>query len=77
LEITKKGKGKKKQIAQPQEKLKTPPVEDKEKCKPKYQCPICDEDHYTKYCLCRVDVNCFLEETSTAPIVLTNPFPSQ
>jgi hypothetical protein len=73
----KKGKGKIKQNAQPQEKLKTPPSEDKEKRKHKYPCLICNEYHYTKYCLHRVDVNCFLKGTSTAHVVLTNHFPSQ
>jgi hypothetical protein len=57
--------------------MKTPPAEDKEKCKPKYPCLICDEDHYTKYCLRRANANHFLKGTSTTPVVLTNPFPSQ
>jgi hypothetical protein len=62
-ENKKKGKGKKNQNSQPQEKSKTPLAEDKEKCKPKYPCLICDEDHYTKDCLHRVYVNCFLKGT--------------
>jgi type IV secretory pathway VirB10-like protein len=73
----KKGKGKTKQTSQPQVKMKTPPAEDKEKRKPKYPCLICDEDHYTKYFSCHVDVNCFLKGTSITPVVLTNPFPYQ
>jgi hypothetical protein len=74
---TKKEKGKTKQNSQSQEKLKATPIDDKEKCKPKYSCLICDEYHYTKYCLRHVDVNCFLKGTSTAHVVLTNHFPSQ
>jgi len=77
LEIRKKEKEKKKKTDQPEEKLKNPLIEDKEKCKLKYPCLICDEDHYTKYCLHRADVNHFLKGTSRKPIVLTNPFPFQ
>jgi len=45
--------------------------------KPKYPCLISEEDHYTKDCPHRADINRFLKGTSIAPAVLTNPFPSQ
>jgi hypothetical protein len=32
------------------EKPKTHPVDDKDKCKPRYPCLICGDDHYMKDC---------------------------
>jgi hypothetical protein len=51
---SKKGKGRNKEDKNnnPQsDKTKTQPVEDKDKCKPRYPCLICGDDHYTKDCL--------------------------
>jgi hypothetical protein len=47
---SKKGKGKNKEDKNnPQtEKTKTPPIEDRDKRKPRYPCLICGDDHYTK-----------------------------
>jgi hypothetical protein len=73
----KKGKGKAKKNSPQQEKPKTQPVEDTQKCKPKYPCLICEEEHYTKDCPRHADVNHFLKGTSTTPVILKNPFPSQ
>jgi hypothetical protein len=49
---SKKGKGKNKEDKNnPQtEKTKTPPVDDRDKRKPRYPCLICGDDHYTKDC---------------------------
>jgi hypothetical protein len=49
----KKGKGKNKEEKnnnQQFEKPKTHLVDDKDKCKPRYPCLICGDDHYTKDC---------------------------
>jgi hypothetical protein len=47
----KKGKSKEdKNNNQQSEKPKTQPVYDKDKCKPRYPCLICGDNHYTKYC---------------------------
>jgi hypothetical protein len=73
----KKGRGKAKKNAPQREKPKTQPDEDTQNHMPKYPCHICKEEHYTKDCPCHVDVNHFLKGTSTAPIILTNPFPFQ
>jgi len=72
----KKGKGKAKQNAPQQEKPKNQPVEDTQKCKPKYPCLICKKENYTKDCPRRANVNFFLKGTSNAHVILTNPFPS-
>jgi hypothetical protein len=49
---SKKGKGKNKEDKNnPQsDKTKTPPVDDRDKRKPRYPCLICGDDHYTKDC---------------------------
>jgi hypothetical protein len=79
---SKKGKGKNKEDKNnnPQsEKPKTQPVDDKDKCKPRYPCLICGDDHYMKYCPRRVEVTKFLQGTGKppTPVVLSQPFPSQ
>jgi hypothetical protein len=49
---SRKGKGKNKEDKNNSqaERTKTPPVEDRDKRKPRYPCLICGDDHYTKYC---------------------------
>jgi hypothetical protein len=49
----KKGKGRNKEDKnnnQQSKKPKTQHVDEKDKCKPRYPCIICGEDHYMKYC---------------------------
>jgi hypothetical protein len=60
---SKKGRGKNKESKNnnPNEQTKTPPVEDRDKRKPCYPCLICGDDHYTKDCSRRVEVNKFLQ----------------
>jgi hypothetical protein len=78
---SKKGKGKNKEDKNnPQsEKTKTPPVDDRDKRKPRYPCLICGDDHYTKDCPRRAEVTKFLQGTTKppTPAVLSQPFPSQ
>jgi hypothetical protein len=78
----KKGKGKNKEDKNnnPQyDKSKTQTVDEKDKCKPRYPCLICGDDHYTKYCPRRVKVTKFLQGTGkpSTPVILSQPFPSQ
>ena len=47
-----------------------------EKCKPRYPCYICDEDHFTKECPHRAEVAKFVKG-SQQPVVLKDPFPTQ
>jgi hypothetical protein len=63
----------------PNEKTKSPPVDDRDKRKPRYPFLICGDDHYTKYCPRCVEVNKFLQGTPkpSTPTVLYQPFPSQ
>lgn len=71
----KKCKGKSKQSAPQKEK----PMQNdthEEKWKPRYPCLICNDDHYTKESMYRVEVNKFLKGSSTLS-VLKDPFPSQ
>jgi hypothetical protein len=79
---SKKGKGRKKEDKNhiPQsKKSKTQPVDDKDKCKPRYPCLICGDNHYTKDCPRRGEVTNFLQGPTKPPtlVVLSQPFPSQ
>jgi hypothetical protein len=79
---SKKGKGRNKEDKNnnPQsDKAKTQPVEDKDKCKPRYPFLICGDDHYTKDCPRRAEVTKFLQGTPKPPthVILSQPFPSQ
>jgi hypothetical protein len=78
---SKKGRGKNKEGKNnnPNEQTKSPPVDDRDKCKPRYPCLICGDDHYTKDCSRCAEVNKFLQGTPkpSTPIVLSQPFPSQ
>ena len=47
-----------------------------EKCKPRYPCYICDEDHFTKKFPCRDDVSKFVKG-SPIHVFLKDPFPTQ
>jgi hypothetical protein len=76
LEVRKRTKEKIRKIPH-NEKPKTQPVEDTQKHKHKYPCCICEEENYTKDVPCCVEVDNFIKGTSSAPIVLKNPFPSQ
>lgn len=50
----------------------------KGKKKLKFPCLACKEDHFTKDCLCLVDVQTFVEQSKNpTPTVLTNSFPTQ
>jgi hypothetical protein len=77
----KKGRGKNKEgkNANPNEQTKTPPVDDRDKRKPRYPCLMCSDDHYTKDCSRRVEVHKFLQSTlkPSTPAVLSQPFLSQ
>jgi hypothetical protein len=66
---SKKGKGKTKDDKNnPQtKKTKTPPVDDRDKHKPRYPCLICGDDHYTKDCPQQVEVTKFLQGTTKPP----------
>jgi hypothetical protein len=57
-----KGRGKTKEgkNANPNEQTKTPPVDDRDKRKPRYPCLMCGDDHYTKDCPRRAKVHKFL-----------------
>jgi hypothetical protein len=78
---SKKGRGKNKESKNnnQNEQTKTPPVEDRDKRKPRYPCLICGDDHYTKDCPRRAEITKFLQGTSkpSTPAVLSQPFPSQ
>jgi hypothetical protein len=62
---SKKGRGKNKEGKNNNqaEQTKTPPVEDRDKRKPRYPCLICGDDHYTKDCPRRAEVTKFLQRT--------------
>jgi hypothetical protein len=78
---SKKGRGKNKEGKNnnPNEQTKSPPVDDWDKRKPCYPCLICGDDHYTKDCPRRAEVNKFLQGTPkpSTSAVLSQPFPSQ
>jgi hypothetical protein len=78
---SKKGRGKNKEgkNANPNEQTKTPPVDDRDKRKPRYPCLMCSDDHYTKDCPRRAEVHKFLQSTPkpSTPTVLSQPFLSQ
>jgi hypothetical protein len=78
---SKKGRGKNKEGKNNNqtEKTKTPPVEDRDKRKPRYPFLICGDDHYTKNCPRRAKVTKFLQGTPkpSTPTVLSQLFPSQ
>jgi hypothetical protein len=61
------------------EQTKTTPVEEWDKCKPRYPCLICGDDHYMKDCPRRAEVTKFLQGSPKppTPAVLSQPFPSQ
>jgi hypothetical protein len=63
----------------PAEQTKTTPVDDQDKRKPRYPCLIFGDDHYTKDCPRHAKVTKFLQGTPKppAPVVLSQPFPSQ
>jgi hypothetical protein len=77
-----KGKGKNKEDKnnnQWSDKAKTQPTDEKGKCKPRYPCLICGDDHYTKYCPQHTEATKFFQGTRKppTPVVLSQPFPSQ
>jgi hypothetical protein len=78
---SKKGRGKNKESknTNQNEKTKSPPFYDRDKRKPRYPFLICGDDHYTKDCPRRAEVNKFLQGTPklSTPVVLSQPFPSQ
>jgi hypothetical protein len=78
---SKKGRGKNKEGKNnnPNEQTKNFPVEDRDKRKPRYPCLICGDDHYTKDCPRRAEVNKFLQGAPkpSTPAVLSQPFPAQ
>jgi hypothetical protein len=73
------GKNKESKNNNQTEQPKNTPVEDRDKCKPRYPCLICGDDHYTKDCPRRAKVTKFLQGTPkpSTPAVLSQPFPSQ
>jgi len=77
----KKGKGKNKEDKNnvQSEKTKTHLIDEKDKCKPRYPCLICGDDHYTKDFPRWAEVTKFLQGTvkPPTPVVLSHPFPSQ
>jgi hypothetical protein len=78
---SKKGRGKNKEGKNtPQaEQTKTTPVDDRDKCKPRYPCLIYGDDHYMKDCPRHAEVTKFLQGAPKppAPVILSQPFPSQ
>jgi hypothetical protein len=74
-----KGKNKEEKNTLQAKKTKTPPVDDRDKRKPRYPCLICGDDHYTKDCPRRTEVTKFLQGAPKppTPVVLSQPFPSQ
>jgi hypothetical protein len=74
---SKKGRGKNKEGKNnPQaEQPKTTPVDDWDKCKPRYPCLICGDDHYMKDCPQRAEVTKFLQGAPkpTTPAFCPNP----
>jgi hypothetical protein len=61
------------------ERTKTPPVDDRDKHKPRYPCLICGDDHYMKDCPRRIEVTKFLQGAPKPPTlaILSQPFPSR
>jgi hypothetical protein len=61
------------------DQTKSPPVDDRDKRKPCYPFLICGDDHYTKDCPRRAEVNKFLQGTPkpSTLTVLSQPFPYQ
>jgi hypothetical protein len=78
---SRKGKGKNKEEKNNSQakRTKTPPVDDRDKRKPRYPCLIFGDDHYTKDCPRQAKVTKFLQGTmkTTTLTVLSQPFPSQ
>jgi hypothetical protein len=75
-----KGKNKEgKNNNQQSDKPKMQPTDENDKCKPRYHCLICGDDHYTKEFPRRAEVTKFLQGTGnpSTPVVLSQPFPSQ
>jgi hypothetical protein len=78
---SKKGRGKNKERknTSQEEQTKTTPVDDRDKRKPRYLSLICGDDHYMKDFPRCTEVTKFLQGTPKppAPVVLSQPFPSQ
>jgi hypothetical protein len=78
---SKKGRGKNKEDKNTSqaERAKTTLVDDRDKCKPRYPCLICGDDHYMKDCPRCAEVTKFLQGAPKppTPAVLSQPFPSQ
>jgi hypothetical protein len=78
---SKKGRGKNKEGKNnnQKEKTKTPPIEYRDKRKPRYPFLICGDDHYTKDCPRRAEVTKFLQGTPkpSTLAILSQPFLSQ
>jgi hypothetical protein len=78
---SRKGRGKNKEGKNnnPNEQTKPPPVDDRDKRKPRYPCLICGDNHYTKDCPRCAEINKFLQgaPNPSTPTVLSQPFPSQ
>lgn len=72
----KKGKGKAKSDTPKQDPPK-PSTNDASKCKMKYPCLICDEDHYTKDCPHHAEVRHLLKGTLGTQVMLKESFLSQ
>ena len=68
----KKGKTKKKQTSNPQERSSDQPSGPR---KPRYTCIICNEEHFVRNCPHRAKVSKIIK-TSHASAVLTDPFPN-
>jgi hypothetical protein len=77
--IKRKGKNKEEKNTLQARKTKTPPVDDRDKRKPRYPCLICGDDHYTKDCPRHTKVTKFLQVAPKPPtlVILSQPFPSQ
>lgn len=76
LKGKKNGEGKNKAKTPTQDSPK-PPAHDDTKCKPKYPCLMCDEDHYSKYCPRWSEVSHLLKGTPRALAMLKETFASQ
>ena len=73
----KKGKNKNKKPGNQQENPRpTNNDNDKGKRKEKYPCLLCRGDHFSKECPRRDEISQFLK-SNPAPVVFTDPFPSQ
>jgi len=71
----KKGKKKKKADKTPKEKTEKGEANDK-KCKPRYPCLICEEEHFKRDCPHRAEVAKMVKGFQT-PTILKDPFPAQ